>query len=193
MKLAGDVGVGFTYSEESRFLLLSKSPPSIIIYDTPQLQPISVVGAYATERDDGSPIAPFQPLLIDMVPPFENACFSISPLTGTSHIRVFNNDEESGFCIGTLLEFNNGAQRSLGQCRIGIDPSKDFERPSHVCFRRASYTKRGISGLLLATMLTATDRHTHNHGSENWTCFKMHGELEFWFSPYETKLTVVAD
>lgn len=80
MKLAGDVVVGFTYSQEARYLILSKSPPSTIIYNTSQLRPISVIGASTTEKDDNLAIDPFRCPLIERNPPFRDACFSLSPL-----------------------------------------------------------------------------------------------------------------
>ncbi|KID82755.1 hypothetical protein MGU_09924 [Metarhizium guizhouense ARSEF 977] len=192
MKLAGDVVVGFTYSQEARYLVLSKSPPSTIIYNTSQLRPISVIGAYTTQKDDNLPIDPFRCPLIEKNPPFRDACFSLSPLNGTSRIRLFN-DKDNGFCLGILLEFNNGAQRSLGQCRVGIDRSEDYQKPVCICIRRQSYTRPEITGLLQATTVTCTERQEHSHGSREWTCFRLQGELEFWFSLYETRLTVIAD
>lgn len=195
MKLAGDVVVGFTYSQEARYLVLSKSPPSTIIYNTSLVRPISVIGACTTQKDacdDLPPIDPFRCPLIEKNPPFRDACFSLSPLNGTSRIWLFN-DNGNRFCLGILLEFNNGAQRSLGQCRVGIDRSEDYQKPVCICFRHQSYTHPGVSGLLQATTVTCTERQEHSHGSRDWACFRLQGELEFWFSIYETRLTVIAD
>ena len=87
MKLSGDVPVGLTSSTNAKDLLLSKSPPLAIIYNTRELKPVSVIGAYATKEDDGSPIAPFCHPFIDD-PPFPNTCFSLAPLESVSRIRV---------------------------------------------------------------------------------------------------------
>lgn len=191
MKLGGDVPVGLTPSKQAKDLLLSKSSPLTIICNTLELQPISVIGAYATEKDDGSPMTPFCHPLIDD-PPFPNACFSLAPLEGARRVCVFNH-RQTGLCMGILLEYNNGAQRSLGQCRVDVDPVEYYMKPARICFRRQAYTRPGTSTSLQVTMVKSTGTCEHSHDEQGWTCFAMRGELEFWFSHEETKLTAIVD
>ncbi|POR31267.1 Uncharacterized protein TPAR_08516 [Tolypocladium paradoxum] len=190
MKLGGDVPVGLVSSEQAKDLLLSKPPPGTIIYNTLELQRVSVLGAYTTERDDGSPISPFaHPFIGDA--PFPNACFSLAPLKGVSRVGVFNN-RQTGFCMGILLEYDNGAQRSLGQCRLDVDPVEYYAKPARICFRRQSYVgPRRTSVSLRATIVESTGRCGHSNDEQGWTCFAMRGELEFWFSAEETMLTAI--
>ncbi|KND90843.1 hypothetical protein TOPH_04652 [Tolypocladium ophioglossoides CBS 100239] len=191
MKLGGDVPVGLTSSKPAKNLLLSKSPPLTIIYDTLELQTVSVIGAYAAEEADDSPITPFCHPHVGNAP-FPNACFSLAPLENVSRVSVFNN-KQNELCMGILLEYDNGAQRSLGQCRVDVDPVKYYVKPTRICFRRQNYVRPGSSVSLQATMVKSTARCEHSHDEQGWTCFAMRGELEFWFSIDETKLTAIVD
>ncbi|KAJ3529490.1 hypothetical protein NM208_g9731 [Fusarium decemcellulare] len=191
MKLGGDVPVGLGSCKQAKDLLLSKSPPTTIIYNTLELEPVSVIGAYPTGKEENTPIAPFRhPFIGD--PPFPNAYFSSAPLESVNRICIFSN-KHIGMCIGILLQYENGAQRSLGQCRVGIDPTEDYVKPVRICFRRQVYTRLGVSGELQATRVRVSSSGPghHVHYEQGWTCFEMQGELEFWFSWQETRLTVI--
>jgi hypothetical protein len=192
MKLGGDVSVGLTSSKKAKDLVLSKSPPMTMMYNTLELQPVSVLGAYPTREEDSSPITPFcHPRFIDD-PPFPNACFSLAPLKNVNRISIFNY-KHTGLCMGILLQYQNGAQRSLGQCRVGVDPVEDYVKPVRICFRRQVCIRSGSSVELQATTFTCTSRQEHDHDEQDWTCFKLQGELEFWFSHEETQLTMILE
>jgi hypothetical protein len=192
MQLGGDVSVGLGHFEEAKDLLLSKAPTTII-YDELEQRPVSVFGAYSTGVEKKNlPVTPFSRPLVDD-PPFPCAYVSLAPLECVSHVRIFN-DEARGFCVGILFEYQNGAQRSLGQCRIGVDPSQDCAEPSHICLRRQIYSRPETPAPLQATMVKSTSEQTHDHDKQQgWTCYGMQGRLEFWFSCEETQLTVVMD
>jgi hypothetical protein len=186
------VSVGVGPSEEVRDVLLSKAPTTII-YNELESQPVSVFGAYPTEAGEKNwPTTPFsQPLIDD--PPFPYAYFSLAPLERVNRVSIFN-DELSGFCVGILFKYQNGAQRSLGQCRIGVDPFKDCTKPSRICFRRRTYGRCGTPARLQATMVKSTNGQKHGHDEQQgWTCCQMQGRLEFWFSCEETNLAVILD
>lgn len=104
-------------------------------------------------------------------------------------------DSQEGFCAGMLLEYDNGAQRSLGQCRIGIAPAKSYTKPSRICLQRRLYSKPGISVELQATVVQVTERDECGHDGDGegdgWDCSPMCGDLEFWFSDRETKLAAI--
>jgi hypothetical protein len=192
MQLGGDVSVGVGLSEEVRDVLLSEAPTTLI-YNELESQPVSVFGAYPTEvEEDSRPATPFSQPLIDDAP-FPHAYFSLAPLERVNRVRVFNN-ELTGFCVGILFHYHNGAQRALGQCRIGIDPFKDCEKPSRICLHRCTYGRPGTPARLQATMVKSTSGQKHDHDEQqDWTCFQMQGRLEFWFSCEETNLAVILD
>ncbi|KAJ3542142.1 hypothetical protein NM208_g4253 [Fusarium decemcellulare] len=189
MKLGGDVSVGLTSSKQARDLILSRSPMTMI-YNVQELQPVSVIGAYPT-GEDNSPLTRFRHPYIDD-PPFPNACFSLASLEKINHMTVFD-DKHTGLCMGILLYYQNGAQRALGQCRVGVDPVKDYAKPGYVCFNRLTRIRLGTSVQLQATIVSGGSSRDHDHKEEGWFCYEMQGELEFWFSHEETQLTVIAD
>lgn len=51
-----------------------------------------------------------------------------APVEGVKSATVFNPPNED-FCRGILLTYKNGAQRSLGECRLGQDDSVTVEGP----------------------------------------------------------------
>ncbi|KAH7111463.1 hypothetical protein B0J13DRAFT_461938 [Dactylonectria estremocensis] len=187
--VSGDVSVGLTSARQAKDLLLSKSRSMTMIYDTLELQPVSVIGAYPTGEEDHSPMTPFRHPFIDDAP-FSNACFSFASLDLVDCMRVFN-DKLTGLCLGILLHYQNGAQRSLGQCRVDVDPVEDYVKPVHLCFRRQVHVRPGTPVQLQATMVRGTSSQEHNHDEQGWTCFEMQGALEFWFSCEETRLTAI--
>jgi len=153
-----------------------------------------VIGAYS-EKNHDAPIDPARRPFISE-PPFRNACFSLAALDNLRRISIFSNDE-LGFCMGMLLEYKNGAQRSLGQCRIDVDPVKSYTKPLRICLRRRRYYQAGISVKLQATTVQIVEKDECEHSrvgdEERWTCFPMCGALEFWFSDRETRLAVIVD
>lgn len=189
MKLGGDVSVGLTPARQAKDLLLSKSRLMTMIHDTIELQPVSVIGAYSTGEEDPSPMTPFRHPFIDDAP-FSNACFSFASLDLVDCMRVFN-DKLTGLCLGILLHYQNGAQRSLGQCRVDVDPVEDYVKPVQLCFRSQVHVRPGTRRQLQTTIVRGTSSQEHNHDEQGWTCFEMEGALEFWFSCEETRLTAI--
>lgn len=201
MKLGGDIPVGLDRSRDVRDFFLGKSPLTLI-HDTREWQPVSTIGAYSTDKDITSWDPPFCHPSIGEAP-FRDALFSSAPLERVRCLSIFN-DKETGFCRGILLEYDNGAQRSLGQCRLDIDPVEYSTRPAGICFRRETHLigpQHSIpsnfilgnpdSRRVTTVKSTGTDEHTHDE--EGWTCVPMKGELEFWFTPGQTQLTASAE
>ncbi|RSL70982.1 hypothetical protein CEP53_001678 [Fusarium sp. AF-6] len=46
---------------------------------------------------------------------------SVAPLGGLVRVSIYQS-QDSGFCAGLLIEYEDGAQRTLGSCRLGVDP-----------------------------------------------------------------------
>ncbi|KAH6955686.1 hypothetical protein BKA56DRAFT_503580 [Ilyonectria sp. MPI-CAGE-AT-0026] len=201
MKLAGDIPVGLDRSRDVRDVFLAQSPLTLI-HDTRDTLPVSTIGAYSTEKDITSWVTPFCSPSIGEAP-FQDALFSSAPLERVRCLSIFNH-RETGFCVGILLEYDNGAQRSLGQCRLGVDLVEYSTRPARICFRRDTYDvgpEHSIASHMLlgyptsrqVTMVKSTGTDEHTHDEEDWTCVPMEGELEFWFSDTQTRLTASAE
>ena len=77
--------------------------------------------------------------------------------------------------MGILLEYENGSQRALGQCRFGVDISKTQSRPAGVC-------------LLSARRVYFVPESQHSHTHWPWEFCEMKGSLVFWFNDSETRV-----
>lgn len=194
MRLGGDVSVGCTSSKATRDLLFPGATPHTLIYSTEELRPISVFGTYATEQIPASPTHLFSKPTTG-TPPFADAYFLTTSLNNVECATVFNR-EETGYCIGILFEYKNGAKRSVGQCRVGLDPVERYHDPGRVCLRRVnagSECRTSVNTLFEVTMVQIAKSLEHQHSGDGWTCFANQGYLEAWFSCDETEFGVVVD
>ncbi len=162
-----------------------------LIYNTAELQPISVIGAYSKEGRLSGSIAPFCHPAPD-VPPFQDACFSSAPLESVARAQVFYN-EENAYCRGILFEYENGAQQALGQCRLGVDPYKTCVKPSSFCLIHESYFRPQTEVTFQAARVEFTHEPEHGHDKDSWACFTMSGTLRFWFTDETSHLSITID
>lgn len=196
LKLAGDVIVHRApIWGGATFEFRMKASPVSLIHDVAEdLLPISVIGAYSEPTYDLPMDPEFRSFTKD--PPIGNSCFSVASLDNVHRVSVFYH-EQMGFCVGMLLEYENGGQRSLGQCRIGVDPVTSYRKPARICLLRRRYPEGGAQLRPRATNVRISERdeceHKRDEGGQDWTCFPMRGALEFWFSSEETQLTVNVD
>ncbi|PHH51363.1 hypothetical protein CFIMG_005829RAa [Ceratocystis fimbriata CBS 114723] len=191
MRLAGDVTIGLTYSTYPRRLLLGQSPPTTMIYNTVELGAVSVLGAYSIETDNQYLVTEFDSSIVAN-PPSRHAFFSLAPLENVNRASIFSK-KENGACMGILLQYQNGARRSLGQCRLGIDHVQHYANPMFICLSPRVYIQPRSVLLLHATLVNFMYTQEHEHSEQGWTCCEMKGELEFWFSAEETKLRVTME
>ncbi|KAF4967479.1 hypothetical protein FSARC_4974 [Fusarium sarcochroum] len=132
MKLSGDVEVNMNPSNHAGGFLLSKAPATLI-QDVRELQSVSVLGVYsARDRQDRTEVASFPYMPGGYPPPLEGAWFSEASLKRVARVAIFNN-KITGFCMGILLHYHDGGQRSLGQCRIVVDPFEECVAPVRIC------------------------------------------------------------
>ncbi|PHH49702.1 hypothetical protein CFIMG_005794RA [Ceratocystis fimbriata CBS 114723] len=96
MRLAGDVLVGLTYSTRAARMVLSRSPPTTIVYSAVELEPTFVYGAYSMEMENEYLISAFKTPAITE-PPFRNAFFSSASLENVDRVKIFS-DESTGIC-----------------------------------------------------------------------------------------------
>ncbi|OAA63514.1 hypothetical protein SPI_03677 [Niveomyces insectorum RCEF 264] len=193
-QLLGDVVVGPALMGPINDVCLGRAPPLTLVYNAVELGAISVTGAYTTgQRVGPKPVAPFC-VLPPLTPPFRDAYFSQAPLDHIVRVRVFS-DKEHRFCRGLVVAYKNGGMRALGQCRIGVDPVSEYENPSCLCVRRTTYTTQARKETFCAVYVhVATTGDLHSHAEPGWICSAaLHGSLEFWFTDYESDLTVVTE
>lgn len=58
--------------------------------------------------------------------------FSAAPLDNITCAKVFYQQGRE-YSRGLLLKYQNGAQRALGHCRVGVDPYQRYDAPRTLC------------------------------------------------------------
>lgn len=56
---------------------------------------------------------------------------SSASLKLVTQAQVFH-DAETSFCKGILLDYQNGGQQALGECRLGLDPAQVYHQPTRL-------------------------------------------------------------
>ncbi|KAI4593625.1 hypothetical protein KJ359_009109 [Pestalotiopsis sp. 9143b] len=199
--LAGDICIGYHYPYYNDVVLCG-SRPSLLVHKSDMYPLDATVGVYS--RDEACrDIAPFQPLWKDVALPDrywpERENFSAAPLAGVRRIQIFVRDSPPPpRCQGILLAYEDGAERALGECRVGVGPSTAYQNPARVCFRlawepraRHRHARGGPFGWY-EVEAGGDARHTHAGGRERggWACFAMVGILGFWFAHDCTAITI---
>lgn len=188
-KLAGDLQIGdcVTYWAKENWVTV---PPSILIHEAPHHRPINTLGAYSerpglprTGKFEAPPSSQFpRPNL-----GFYHLAHSWAPLENVTRVRVFK-AAATGHFRAILLDYENGAQRALGDCRLGVDPVVAHANPSRVCFawkessppagnagdRRRRRRPKGVF------VVESGSESQHSHGEDGWICSPMMGVLHVW-------------
>ncbi len=188
MQLAGDVVIGPHLSGNTCDFVLSGTPPKQIIYNTAELQCGTFFAAYPCTRHSSTSFAA-SPILVHESP-LRSGIYSIAPLENVTRLHMFK-DRERGLCRGILLEYRNGARRTVGQCRIGMDHVDVCTSPTAICFSPQTYCQPGSEAKRQALLIASTDQLDHMHDDKGWACCKMKGKLEFWFTAEESAMQVV--
>ncbi|QPG98958.1 hypothetical protein C2857_000510 [Epichloe festucae Fl1] len=193
MRLGGDVIIGRTSFKRPISFLTSETSPHILVYDTDELKPISSLGTFPAPRKPAVSTLPLLTYAID-TPPFTGAYFSTAPLEHVEKLKIFN-DAGTGYCMGILLKYKNGAQRSLGQCRIGVDQVDYHDNPVRLCLQRCQVPSKAVRNItsLQVTNVKILCTTEHHHIEDGWTCYTLQGQLHFWYACNETHLTIVFD
>ncbi|RSL55783.1 hypothetical protein CEP54_009204 [Fusarium duplospermum] len=145
-RLSGDILVGYIPSSRPPHFALLNSPPLACVFN--QLPSRMVNGFGAVVRDDSSSdnfiqVPTPRPRTS---PPFQlgETLPSVASLEGLVRVSVYQAGNR-GFCAGLLMEYRNGAQRTLGSCRLGVDPVNTWSEPTHICFLSRTRRDQDIS------------------------------------------------
>nr|RBQ95628.1 hypothetical protein FVER53263_20159 [Fusarium verticillioides] len=132
IKLAGDFVLGPDYGS-SKKEYFSEEEPTSFVYNVPHKRGHGIYGAVSDKKGNG-PSARFPRILPNRgCPPYRGCLYFEAPAKDIVHVGVYY-EEASGYCRGLLLEYANGAQRALGQCRVGVDPFKSYDKPNWLCY-----------------------------------------------------------
>ncbi|KAL2262408.1 hypothetical protein VTK26DRAFT_1457 [Humicola hyalothermophila] len=128
--------------------------------------------------------------------------YTAAPLENVVRIDVFS-EPETGFCRGLLLGYSNGGQRSVGDCRVGVDPSRIYARPTHIRFWVGTVTSDWIVRELCSEPFTrhvakveccsleARGEDPQLDDQEGWTCTALKGWVVFRCGNMHTQIEVV--
>ncbi|KAI0896563.1 hypothetical protein F4806DRAFT_431498 [Annulohypoxylon nitens] len=186
-QLAGDVVVG-RYPENSQDFALTELPIASLIYNNPQHEALSLIAAVLEDTVKPLRVVPFSP----WPGPNRLSYYSSASLRNVNHVLVFNNPY-TGFCRGILLDYENGAKRALGQCRVGIDSATAYSRPTHFCFRREAYSPSESGYWIRTISFECTDKGDHHHEDEDWICHSTPYEVDFWFDSEDVNISIYTD
>ncbi|KAF5551721.1 hypothetical protein FNAPI_7327 [Fusarium napiforme] len=145
--------------------------PTVFVYNVPHKRGYGMYGAVSGQEGD-EPSAPFPRLIpSEEGPPYRGRIHFEAPAKGIVHVDVYYN-EANGYCKGLLLEYANGAQRALGQCRVGVDPFKAYEKSTWICYRNICEPKTyRHTGSCIVECTTGTNSHEHgSNGFDDWVC-----------------------
>lgn len=178
--LAGDIIIGRHRPDGGTSFLLSQGPPATLVYGVQYGRPISFLSPYY----DGNHSK--EAAITSYSPPVEDDCSyphwhsSYADLENIRRVQLFR-DKDGHYCRGLLFDYENGAQRVLGQCRLFADQHQTFARPMSFCFKRTEDVESGAERT--RTIVQLGDELVHSHdGDDGWICMPMVGTLGFYFA-----------
>ncbi|KAL2162480.1 hypothetical protein VTH06DRAFT_7394 [Thermothelomyces fergusii] len=186
--LAGDVIVGPYLAFGAGRFLVSGSRPTSLIYSRDQFRRISFISPYSESGQTGA-------LLID--PPtypgreeFLSNCWYVSSasLDNVTRAHVFL-EEDGVYCRGLLLEYANGGQKALGQCRVGVDRCATYTGVPSIAF--LNVRRRRLDSPFVWCEGTEVRFGDAPQNDTAWSRHAMTGTLRFWFKLDESRLEIV--
>lgn len=183
MEKAGDVIIGPYLPSPAKYRCLGWNAPITLVHREPEEgQPVSYFGAYCQPPARSKFPKYFKVYKPKSGPISKDTYPSRAPLEGLRSVEVFY-DENSRYCRGMLLNYQNGGCRAVGQCRIHVDPAKQFMKPSQICFRTDII--RVIGGNQhkeISAVQVDWNSNRHTHEEKGWRCEPLEGKLLYRYS-----------
>ncbi|KAF5643794.1 hypothetical protein F25303_6191 [Fusarium sp. NRRL 25303] len=135
-KLGGDFSLGPSFDMEDQNFLF-QGTPTVLVHNTPIKGGITLLGLAGDEPQETLPAARFPIISIssDQLAYGGNDITVDISLKGAVRIDIFRHSY-TGHLRGFLLEYENGSQRTAGQCRVGVDPVTVCHKPVSFCYRK---------------------------------------------------------
>jgi hypothetical protein len=186
MARAGTIISGEYQKREGSREVTSTGPYQTFIYIHPDLHSIISLGLCPENTCTSNAE---EPLPLTKPPHRLTACFSCVPLERVNIAQVFI-DDDTQRCRGVLVEYTDGSQRTLGECRLGSDQPVTYAQPMQVCF----HTCKNLDNHSWVDKIRFHDEsQAHGHDESNWACSEMKGVMECWFTATHLQLTVISD
>jgi hypothetical protein len=189
----GDMIIGLQCggNDNAKNRCLAVSAPVTMIYGEPKEgRSIRFFGAHCSPALDQPFPEPFRLPKPGPSPIDKDAYFSWAPLRGVLSALVFH-DQSTGFCRGIVFCYDNGGPQAVGQCRLQVDPAERVARPTRLCFRSDSSSRRRPNRKIYTLQVKFKQSSpSDNSGTEGWESRPMEGLAKFWFT-YESSFLVV--
>jgi hypothetical protein len=144
----------------------------------------SIIAPFHEEGLTGIPEEPVPAYHYEFPKDYSWYFHSYAPLEGVCRVRVFYHDD-GVHCAGMLLDYENGGQRALGQCRLHVARSRTYERPSSIAY---SNVLSLIGASPVVGLPTYHQRVRVHFGGlpedvreDEWWHVAMEGTVDFWF------------
>ncbi|EXA51634.1 hypothetical protein FOQG_03490 [Fusarium oxysporum f. sp. raphani 54005] len=162
---------------------VSGNGPSVLVHNVPTKRVGGSLGIVTEHNFESESLLSFPRYHKDDKDPSGLRCINTEvPAKNITHADVYYN-RRNGYYKGLLLEYANGAQRAVGQCRIGIDPFKAYGKPSWICYRDICDPETcEETGSCIVECTTGTNSHEHEpRDIGDWVCMRPRGGgyLEF--------------
>ncbi|KAL6787067.1 hypothetical protein J3E68DRAFT_445606 [Trichoderma sp. SZMC 28012] len=108
--------------------------------------------------------------------------YSWASLDGVSSVRIFYEDDFD-FCRGLMFYYENGASRTVGDCRVQRDREATANKPTQICFRtKIPEIESHENGIGTVCKLRVEFEHHNGHDDERWHCLPFKGIIRFWIA-----------
>jgi hypothetical protein len=117
--------------------------------------------------------------------------FSWASLSNVSSTQTFS-DRHDGYCEGIILRYGDGAERAVGQCRLGKDCQTICERPSLLHYNKCSYITRDDKVRQTLQIVFMNKKKVGKESREGVAYREsrvMKGRIVFWFTEYESVIS----
>ncbi|KAL7905387.1 hypothetical protein GGI35DRAFT_460585 [Trichoderma velutinum] len=183
MEKAGDITIGQRQpgcTEDK--VLAAQNPISLVYCESHQGDMLSFFGAYQAN-----------PATFDVAtrPKFADpgakqmgqfTYYSWASLDGVSSVVIFYEDDTE-FCRGLMFYYENGARRTVGDCRVQMDREATVDKPTQICYRtKIPESENGENGIGSVCKLRVEFEHHHGHDDERWHCLPFRGIMRFWIA-----------
>ncbi|OAA70684.1 hypothetical protein ISF_02658 [Cordyceps fumosorosea ARSEF 2679] len=185
MKISGEVVLG-PYMHDGRDLWM-EDDPTTLIHGISRMGAVYPLGT-APRNEEGEEEEVFYQNPMNLSPPFEHAYFSYAELDEVVYVEVYH-DKALRICRGVVVGYKNGGARALGQCRIGVDAVRVYERPLCFCYKTTKYLRHGTRVERDSVEIECHSQAYHDHAEDGWTCCKFPSRLEWWFTSEESRIS----
>ncbi|KAI9149615.1 endoglucanase B [Paramyrothecium foliicola] len=181
------LGPDHTTEDQTRARAASTSPGPILLHETGGASIKTICELSSSNIPVATDIFPLSPFSIC---PLDGACFSSARLDSVTFTEVYY-DPKAFDCRGIILTYKNGGKRVLGQCRVGIDPSRTCRTPVRLrVFGKVILDEQQREPIQVVGVEFQADLQDRSEvPREIWA--GMEGVLEFWFTAKESIATLV--